>query len=177
MQCMFLKHWPADPSHYHIILLLDRNLSTTKWSWGIIFASGARGPGFKSRRRPFKLVTKHNIIIVRASMDSVQGEHKHTPWFWIFIVREVEWLLSQHRCLQLQNSWIFVSRLFPDHNVSVIWETHNPYVTLAFEGNSPKVTVFCAVTERAACGPFSLKDYPSLVTPTWRCDRTGCCQD
>ena len=39
------------------------------------------------------------------------------------------------------------------HNVR-IWGTQNPHVTLEFERNSPKVNVFCAVTERAVYGPY-----------------------
>lgn len=39
------------------------------------------------------------------------------------------------------------------HNVR-IWGTQNPHATLEFERNSPKVNVFCAVTERAVYGPF-----------------------
>ncbi|GFN83691.1 LOW QUALITY PROTEIN: hypothetical protein PoB_001019700 [Plakobranchus ocellatus] len=35
-----------------------------------------------------------------------------------------------------------------------IWGTQNPHATLEFECNSPKMNVYCAITERAVDGPF-----------------------
>ncbi|GFO40983.1 hypothetical protein PoB_006748800 [Plakobranchus ocellatus] len=39
------------------------------------------------------------------------------------------------------------------HNMRICG-TQNPHATLEFECNSPKVKVFCAITDKAVYGPF-----------------------
>ena len=51
------------------------------------------------------------------------------------------------------------------HNVR-IWGTQNPHATLEIERNSPKVNVFCAVTERSVYGPFFFEG-PSITGQTY----------
>ena len=43
------------------------------------------------------------------------------------------------------------------HNVR-IWGSQNPHAVLQVERDSPKVNVFCAVTERTVYGPFFFEE-------------------
>lgn len=51
------------------------------------------------------------------------------------------------------------------HNIR-IWGTQNPHTTHEIERNSPKVNVFCAVTERSVYGPFFF-EWPSVTGDTY----------
>jgi hypothetical protein len=43
------------------------------------------------------------------------------------------------------------------HNVR-IWELQIPHTTLEHERDSPKVNVFCAISQTKVCGPFFLDE-------------------
>ena len=47
------------------------------------------------------------------------------------------------------------------HNVN-IWGTENPRVVIENVRESPKVNVFCAISNENVYGPFSLKSLPSM---------------
>ncbi|GFO32308.1 hypothetical protein PoB_005881300 [Plakobranchus ocellatus] len=56
-----------------------------------------------------------------------------------------------------------------NRHIVKIWGTQNPHATLEFESDSPKVNVFCAITEGCVETFFSLKYYPSLALLWPRC--------
>jgi hypothetical protein len=52
-----------------------------------------------------------------------------------------------------------------NHHGVRVWGTENPHVTLEHEGDSPKVNVFCTISEERFYGPFFFVE--NTVTGNW----------